>query len=90
MTSAALLLEAEQLTFGDQAQRLRPAQPVTVLAGRLRSHRAAVTASLSMRTGVFRTVYPGTYECRGDIQGVRIPGQMHWVVSCYPSHGDST
>ncbi len=38
MTSAALLLEAEQLTFGDQAQRLRPAQPV--LAGLLRSHRA--------------------------------------------------
>jgi hypothetical protein len=38
VTSAALLLEAEQLTFGDQAQRLRPAQPV--LAGRLRSHRA--------------------------------------------------
>jgi hypothetical protein len=38
VTSAALLLEAEQLTFGDQAQRLRPAQPV--LAGRFRSHRA--------------------------------------------------
>ncbi len=30
--------EAEQLTFGDQAKRLRPAQPV--LAGRLRCHRA--------------------------------------------------
>ncbi len=28
VTSAALLLEAEQLTFEDQAQRLRPAQPV--------------------------------------------------------------
>ncbi len=38
VTSAALLLEAEQLTFGDQAQRLHPAQPV--LACRLRSHRA--------------------------------------------------
>ncbi len=44
VTSAALrlLLEAEQLRFGDQAQLLRPAQPV--LAGRLRSHRlGAVT-----------------------------------------------
>ncbi len=44
VTSAALLLEAEQLTFGDQAQRLRPAQPV--LAGRLKSHQAVTVSDL--------------------------------------------
>ncbi len=41
----SLLLEAEQLTFGDQAQRLRPAQPE--LAGRLRSHRAVTQRLVS-------------------------------------------
>ncbi len=61
MTSAALLLEGEQLTFGDQAQRLWPAQR-PVLAVRLRSHRAV--------TKVGKRESPTIEEHGGSVNGM--------------------